>query len=215
MKRLHALPIRARLAIAFSTALLVVLVLSAIFVYLRVDAELTDSAKEGLRSRLTGLQALVEVQGPRDPALRAGSTVESEDGFSQVLTPSGELVASTLRSSTIATLDPEASARAAGGAMVRAELAVPGVEGTALILAGPASDGSQELAAVVGVSTQDRTEALNGIVGAFAVGAPIAVLLAAGAGLALARRALQPVEAMRSRAEAIGGDAEGERLPLP
>jgi signal transduction histidine kinase len=215
MKRLRALPIRARLAIAFSTALLVVLVLSVVFVYLRVDAELTDSAREGLRTRLAGLQALVEVQGPRDPALRAGSAVENEDGFSQVLTPSGEVVASKLRSATVATLDPAAAARAAAGATVRAEAEVPGVEGTALILAGPASDGTDELAAVVGVSTQDRTEALNGIVGAFAIGAPIALLLAAGAGLALARRALQPVEAMRARAEAIGGDAEGERLPLP
>ena len=215
MRRLRRLPIRARLSIAFSAALLIVLVLAAAFVYVRVDTELTDSAEDGLRSRLVGLQALIATQGPGDPALQAGTGLDAEDGFSQVLAADGSVIASTLLASDFAALSPGESRAIASGQTLLTEMPVPGIDGEALVLAGPADDQGRAAVAVVGVTTQDRTEALAGILGAFAIGAPIAVLLAAGAGLLLARRAMEPVEAMRARAEEIGGEARGERLPLP
>jgi signal transduction histidine kinase len=83
------------------------------------------------------------------------------------------------------------------------------------VLAAPASASEAELVLVAGSSNQDREETLSQIAGAFAVGAPLALVLATGVGYLLARRALRPVEAMRARAEGIGGGAGGERLPLP
>jgi signal transduction histidine kinase len=66
-----------------------------------------------------------------------------------------------------------------------------------------------------GVSTEDRDEALAEIATAFAIGAPVALLLAAGLGYLLATRALAPVEALRRRASKITLDRRGERLDLP
>ncbi len=69
--------------------------------------------------------------------------------------------------------------------------------------------------AVVGVTIGDREEALDGVLRAFAVGGPFALLLASLIGYGLGGRALAPVEAMRSRAREITLDRAGERLPRP
>jgi two-component system, OmpR family, sensor kinase len=68
---------------------------------------------------------------------------------------------------------------------------------------------------IAGSSTGDRDEALAGIAGAFAIGAPLALLIASGLGYLLASRSLAPVEAMRRRADEITLERSGERLPLP
>ena len=95
----------------------------------------------------------------------------------------------------------------AGGARgpvepVSGDRPVPGIEGTARVLA--------RGRVVVGQSLDDRDEVLAGLIAAFAIGGPLAILLASLLGYALAGSAMRPVEAMRRRAAA--GD---ERLPLP
>jgi two-component system, OmpR family, sensor kinase len=67
----------------------------------------------------------------------------------------------------------------------------------------------------VGQSLDDRDETLSGLVASFAVGGPIAVLLASLLGYLLASAGLRPVEAMRRRAGEISLTHDGERLPLP
>jgi signal transduction histidine kinase len=68
---------------------------------------------------------------------------------------------------------------------------------------------------VTGASLEDRDETLSGLVASFAIGGPIAVLLASALGYLLARAGLAPVEAMRRRAECVSMSRAGERLPLP
>jgi two-component system, OmpR family, sensor kinase len=65
---------------------------------------------------------------------------------------------------------------------------------------------------VVGRSLEERDEVLAGLIAAFAVGGPIAVVLASLLGYVLAGSGLRPVEAMRRRAADLSLD---ERLPLP
>jgi two-component system, OmpR family, sensor kinase len=67
----------------------------------------------------------------------------------------------------------------------------------------------------VGQSLDDRDETLSGLAASFAVGGPIAVLLASIAGYLLAATGLRPVEAMRRRAREVSLTRPGERLPLP
>ena len=67
----------------------------------------------------------------------------------------------------------------------------------------------------MGATTQDRRETVQGLRGAFLIGAPVAILLASALGYLLAGRALAPVEAMRRRAAGITLEQSGERLPLP
>ena len=68
---------------------------------------------------------------------------------------------------------------------------------------------------IVGQSLDDRDETLAGLVTSFAVGGPIAVLLASLLGYVLAATGLRPVEAMRRRAAEVSLERDGERLPLP
>jgi signal transduction histidine kinase len=67
----------------------------------------------------------------------------------------------------------------------------------------------------VGQSLQDRDDTLGNLIRSFALGGPIAVLLASVLGYALAAAGLRPVEAMRRRARDVSLSSADERLPLP
>ena len=91
-----------------------------------------------------------------------------------------------------------------------------GIEGTVRVLARPVPRRFGAPAVVaVGRSLDDRDEALAGLVASFAVGGPLAVVLASVIGYALATVGLAPVEAMRRRAAAVSLSGEDNRLPLP
>ena len=85
-----------------------------------------------------------------------------------------------------------------------------GIDGTARVLGRPGPTAS----IVVGQSLDDRDETLSSLLAAFAIGGPIAILLASLLGYALATAALRPVEAMRREAAGISLDEE-RLLPLP
>ena len=90
----------------------------------------------------------------------------------------------------------------------------PGLDAEARVLAEPTTTPEGSFVIVAGASTGDRDEALAGIVGAFAVGVPLALLIASALGYLLASRSLAPVESMRRRAAEITLERSGER-PLP
>jgi two-component system, OmpR family, sensor kinase len=211
---LSRISIRARLTIAFAVALLVVLVLAGLFVYQRLDHELTESLDNGLASRADDLAALVASAGDSPPQLSGGRFVESDEVFSQILTPEGGVVASTLAPSAGPALEPQ-EIEAATEETVIAERDVPGIEHGARVLGRPASSVDGTVVVVAGASTEDRVEALDGLDNAFLVGAPLALVLASGIGYLLATRSLKPVDAMRRRAQEITLERSGERLPLP
>ena len=71
------------------------------------------------------------------------------------------------------------------------------------------------MVSVVGQSLEDRDETLANLVASFAIGGPIAIVLASLLGYALANAGLRPVEAMRRRAAGISLDRGAEELPLP
>jgi signal transduction histidine kinase len=99
--------------------------------------------------------------------------------------------------------------------VVRLERRVDGVDGTTRLLARPTSNAPLGNIVVVGQSLEDRDEALSGVVASFAIGGPVAVLLASVVGYLLASAGLGPVEAMRRRAGEIALGNEGDWLPLP
>jgi signal transduction histidine kinase len=119
----------------------------------------------------------------------AGLTGDAEDGFAVVI--GGD------------------RAGAARGPIERVsgDRDVPGIDGTVRVLA--RGD------VVVGQSLDDRDEVLAGLIAAFAIGGPLAIVLASLLGYALAGSAMRPVEAMRRRAAEISADTTGERLPVP
>ncbi len=206
------LSIRARIAIAFAGALLLILLLAGTFVYLRVSDSLTSTLDDRLEVQVAELIAFTADGGL--PAGGLPGATDDEDGFSQLVRPGGEVVASSLAPEVGAALDAEALRRARSDPVTE-ELAIAGVDGEARVTAAPADGPAGELLVVAGISTEDRADALAGILGAFAIGGPLALLLAAGLGYLLAARSLAPVEAIRRRAGEITLRHSGERLPLP
>jgi len=211
---LDRLPIRVRLAAAFSVGLLVVLALAAAFVYLRVGDELDQALDASLVARADDVATLAQGSDPGEIALGGVRSGEGESTFTQLVSPSGRIIQSTLPATErVLNREQVASARVAEIRLDGSR--VTGIEGESRVLALPLDTGSGTAIAVVGATTSDREEALNGIVGAFALGAPIALLLASGVGYLLGGRSLAPVEEMRTRAQGITFQGAGERLPVP
>ena len=197
-------PIRARLTAAFAVAMVLVLAAVALFVYARVRSDLNENVSDGLEARAAAVAASGQVS--------AGSPGDGEDGFAQLLAANGRVIDAAGGARGPAITAAELSRVAAGG-QLGIDRAVGGVEGTTRVFAVRRPGGKQ--AVVVGQSLADRDETLSALLASFAVGGPIAVLLASLLGYALATAGLGPVEAIRRRAASVSLEADGEPLPLP
>jgi len=186
--------------------MLLMLASAALFVYLRLRADLDDRIDASLRSRVV---ALVEPQG--EPSLAGVALEDPEETFVQLLSPTGEVLdlVGTLRGPA---LSPAETQRAAAGT-VSLERALNGVDGRARLLAD--SGAGDRTVVVAGQSLLDRNDALANVVSSFAVGGGIATLLASMIGYLLAAAGLAPVEAMRLRAREVSLRPSDEGLPLP
>jgi signal transduction histidine kinase len=204
-------PIRLRLAIAFGVATLVVLAGAGLFVYVRLDSDLTETIDESLDRAAAELQAAAA----EGDGARAGAPAEADEGFAQVYDAEGTLARSSPAGASVALTDAELARAEREEFYLERE--VEGVEGDARMLAGPIADPGAAGAVVfaVGRSTEDRDDTLGDLVAAFAVGAPLAVVLASLIGVALARSALGPMESIRSRAELVSLEPGDPLLPLP
>jgi two-component system OmpR family sensor kinase len=201
------LPIRVRLTAAFALAMVLVLAAAGLFVYLRLKDDLDESVDAGLAARAAAVAGSGEAE--------TAEPEEAEEGFAQVLSRSGEVL-DEVGGARAPVLTTAESARAGAGGTVRVERDVPGIEGTARIVAGPVTAPATDVAVfAVGQSLDDRNETLAGLAASFAIGGPIAVLLASLLGYLLASAGLRPVEAMRRRAGEVSLAHDGERLPLP
>jgi signal transduction histidine kinase len=196
------LPIRVRLTVTFAAATLLVLVAAGLFVYLRLKSDLDESVDAGLSSRAGAVL--------NSESAAAGVAGEPEEGFAQILRPDGISLdrSGGLRGEALSAAELR---RVAAGVRLRSERKLPGIEGTARVLA--ISRGGR--VAVVGQSLQDRDDTLANLVTSFAIGGPVAILLASLLGYALAASGLRPVEAMRRRAEEVSLTGANEALPLP
>jgi signal transduction histidine kinase len=207
------LPIRVRLTAAFALGMLLVLVASAAFVFVRQRAALTETIDHGLERRSDDVAVVIHRPGARLRYAAGGRLTDPGDTFIQVLTRSGGRVEGTRAVQAPALSGPEARESSQGPTVFEHDL--QGVEGTARMLARPITVDGRPLVLVVGISLADRDEALASLVRSFLIGVPIAVLLASAIGYWLARAGLAPVEAMRRRAKRVSLGRGSERLPLP
>jgi len=209
------LPIRLRLTAAFALAMAIVLALAGVFVYLRVASDLGNAIDDALRTRVDDLARSIQRTGPTGVELGGAQAEGSEDNLTEIIAADGTLVDTSEPAAAGPVLTPDELAEARTGLQYFDAGPVEGLEGDARLLARPLEPGGESLVLVVGASTGDRAETLSGLVATFAVGAPLALLLASALGYALASLAMRPVEAMRRRAEGITLERSGERLPLP
>jgi two-component system OmpR family sensor kinase len=202
------LPVRLRLTLAFAAAMAVVLGAVGALLYVRLGNSLEEQLDESLHARAATISALVRAQGAQlDSAVLASS---DDDGFSQVLTASGKLVAS---SPTLGDRPLIAPLDAAGAPFLRNDASAAGTP--IRLFATPVVTDGGTFVAVVGASLEDKNDALAGLRAQLFVIGPLALVLASVAGYFLAAAALRPVEAMSRRATEISSEQQGQRLPLP
>jgi two-component system, OmpR family, sensor kinase len=189
------IPVRLRLTVAFAVAMVAVLVAAAAFVYQRLEADLDETIDEALVLRAD--------------SGAAAAPAEAEEGFVQVYASDGRLLESSggARGPVLDAAEVDRGARAA----FFAEREVEGVAATTRMYV--SARGPRQVVAV-GQSLEDRDETLSGLVTSFAIGGPIAVVLASLLGYGLARAGLTPIEAMRRRARSLSLERTDELLPV-
>ena len=217
------LPLRTRLTVGFTVAMVVVLIVPGLFVYLRVRAHLDEGVDEALSARVEAVVDSASRSTRRSASADPASREDDQEAFVQVLDADGTVLdsAGPPRASTFS-LKRLAGAAARHGPV---ETFVSGIDGPVRVLVKPTPLGPRpppsDLASdsggfvVVGQSLEDRNEALSGLLGAFMIGGPIAIVLATLVGYLVTAAALRPMEAMRRRAEALSLDEEDRRLPIP
>ncbi|HET6832157.1 MAG TPA: ATP-binding protein [Solirubrobacterales bacterium] len=211
------LPIRARVTLAFAGAMAVLLAGLGLFVYLRYGAQLDEAIDQGLRSRASEARAIALGAGP-GPELGAAAgaaLIESDESFTQLISPSGRVVEASPQVGTESVLDAARLAAAAERPILFDAPPPPGIEGEVRILATAVrpEPGSEVIA--LGASLDDRDEALANLATLLLIGGPAALLLASIAGYLSIGAALRPVEDMRRRAADLSGSDLSERLPVP
>jgi heavy metal sensor kinase len=205
------IPIRLRVTLAFAVVSAVVLTALGYFVYARFDAELSEQIDQSLRTHGDDIASLV---GTGDLA-RNSKLLGREESFAQVLTPEGQIYASTPQLGRHPQLTPAEAARASNASFVVTREHVRSISGQARLLARPADGPGGRFVVVAAASLDDRNESLANLGTILLIGGPVALLLASLAGYVVSGRALLPVEAMRRRAAAISAAEPEQRLPLP
>lgn len=208
------IPIRWRLTVTFAAVMAVVIVGIGLLLYARFESELNRTIDDGVRARVDAIVTLVAQQ--RDATLNADGVqrlLAGEDGFVQIVRPTGVVVASTPQVRRVTLLSPAELARARQGVVMVTRHPLTNIAKRARIAAKPAAGG--RLVVVVAHSLKDREGANESFARALFIGGPLALLFAAAAGYGLAVAVLRPVESMRARAATISADEPGARLPLP
>ncbi len=205
---MSAVPLRWRLTATFTASAAVVLLVLGLFLHHELRAQLDDTLRAGLRQRA---QDLVPIARSRRADVGGAELVEPGDDVVQVLAADGAVVAGAQGFDRRPLLSAADRTRAARGPLLLPARPIGDEREPATLLAAPA--GARIV--VVGASLEDRDDALHKLDRLLALGLPAALLLAALAGFKVTGRALGPIDRIRARAEAIGTDDLGQRLPEP
>src|SRR5437763_5356490 len=182
----------------------VVLAAMSFFVYVRVDHALLASIDQSLRSQTIDVSHLD--RGRLDLDSAAGG------GIAQVIRPDGSVAASD-PPELGRLLSAADLRRVSGGGRILRSSRLPGLEEHWRMLVQPTVLRGQPGVLVAARSLEPLEETLDNLLRELVLGGSLALVLAALAGYGLAAAALRPVDAMRTRAQAISASTPGARLP--
>ncbi|MBI2684302.1 MAG: hypothetical protein HYX33_02745 [Actinobacteria bacterium] len=201
------LPIRTRLALAFTIVMAVLIAIAGVLLTSSVERNFDQILAQSLQTRAADAGVILQNEGP------TGLTGRGE-GFAQVLTLGGAVVGATPGLPKGPLITPGERRRAATRPVFVDRRFGRGEDNQRFrLLATAARVDGQPRIVVVGASLDDRNETLTNLKRLLFIGGPIALALASLAGFGVASAALRPVEAMRRRAAGISGATPGERLP--
>jgi two-component system OmpR family sensor kinase len=211
---LARLPIRVRLTAAFALVMAIVLAVTGLFLYVRLESALDGTLEDGLRSRAQDVASLVRQSGSGLSEGVSTGLLERGESYAQVLTLGGRVLDTTPQLGTEPLLEPGQLARARRGPIMVDRGPIGASDDRSRVLALPISAQGRRLIVAVGTTLDTRDEALAGLRTQLFIGGPLALLVASVAGYGLAAFALRPVESMRVRAARIRGVPD-QRLPVP
>jgi signal transduction histidine kinase len=165
---------------------------------------LDESTDAALSSRLGRLVAIGAT--PSGPQLPGGI----ERGLDQILSPTGQLIATTGGPSDPTLLTGAELAAARRGVLTVEHPSVDHIPGPVRILAAPTRGG--DAIAATAISLADRDAIIADLRRELSIAFPLVLLAAAVGAYLLAGAALRPVERMRARAATITADDPGQRL---
>jgi heavy metal sensor kinase len=213
------LTVRTRLTLWYTGVLVAILLIVSVLSYslLRwsvlhdVDQSLVTTAHV-VREASEEVAAATVIPGP-EAALRELLGPEFYDKFFQLMDPEGRPRArSRLRRNSMLALSPHARANAARGQPTFETLHLG--EGPARLLTIPVVRAGRVVEIVqVGMSLEASERTLSRYLTILLVLMPLAVVLAAGGGILLARRALRPVDTMSLTARRITAEDLSRRIP--
>ena len=168
----------------------VVLAATGFFVYSQFEHEAKTTVDSGLRSRAGELSAVLRQTGS---GLVTGPLhlVGASGGFSEVLEPTGEVIASSPGVGTLGLLEPAQVKAASKGPVYLDGGPLPGTEAGVRLLAMPVKTEAGNRIVVVGTSRETTEESFTDLKQLLLLGLPAALILASIAGYGVATAALR------------------------
>jgi signal transduction histidine kinase len=201
------LPIRAKLTLAYSGVIAVMLGVIGLFLYFHFRSGLDDGLNATLRTRASDVSVLMR-HGGINGLERHRDLLGGEGLTAQVLTPGGRVLFTSSGLGEPALLTSAALREAGTGTQY-----IDRRERERFLVRRPVDAGGAVL--VVAASLRERERALELLNGALLVGGGLTLLLASLAGYGLAGAVLRPMERMRQAAGQISDVDPHARLPLP
>jgi heavy metal sensor kinase len=209
------LPIRARLTAWYAAFLIVMLIGLGAFLVIELRSDLRSTIDRELR---TGSGAITQnyqtdgVVGFRETSAaalrRSGSDAQVLDAKGHVLVSFGELA-------HLPMLSRHGAALALAGRLALTNASLGQARQPFRVLATPVFRQAQQQLVVVAAPLQGVEEAVDRILNLLLIAGPVAMAVAGIGAWWLLRRALDPVERMRRKAEEIGFEQLHERLAVP
>jgi two-component system OmpR family sensor kinase len=203
---LARLPIRAKLTLAYTCVIAVVLGAIGLFLYFNFQSGLDSGLNDTLNARADDVATLVRHEGIRG-LRRRSDLLAAGDLTAQLLSPDGAVLVTSTGPHEPPLLSPQLVRRARAATSY-----IDRHERERFLVRRLPSDGA---VLVVRASLEQRERALGLLNGALLVGGALTLLLAAVAGYGLAAAVVRPMDAMRRAAAQISDVDSHARLPLP
>ncbi|MFL6140214.1 MAG: sensor histidine kinase [Frankiaceae bacterium] len=208
-------PIRVRMTAWYVALLAVILVAVGAFVVLRLQDDLVSATDRSLRPAVHQIATGYRHEGLPEFTDQSATVLPRRGDASQVLASTGVVVRAYGGPAGAAPmLSPARVAQVLGsGPTVRTGRL--GAGGLFRIAAEPVTRGGRRQVVVAATSLVPMQRAVHRVISLLLLALPVAVLVAAAGGWALARRAMRPIDRMIGTAGSIGPAALDERVPVP